>query len=45
MNNMILALLVPEEDAENIGHHLLVHEDDEDGMIVDMKKEKDDIHD
>ena len=42
---MILALQVPEQDAKNMGHHLLMHEEDEEGMIIDLKQEKDDVND
>ena len=42
---MSLALLVPGEDDESIGHDLLVHKEDEQGMIAYLKEEKDDVHD
>ena len=45
MDDMRLALLIPEQDAENICRHLLEHEEGEQGMIVDLKEEKDDVHD
>ena len=39
MNNMILALLVPEEDARNIGHHLLCMKRMK-RVYIDLKQEE-----
>ena len=33
------------EDAKSIGHRLLVHKEDEQHMIADMKEDMVDVHD
>ena len=33
------------EDAESIGHRLLVHQEDEQNMIFDLKEDKVDVND
>jgi hypothetical protein len=33
------------EDAKSIGHRLLMHKEDEQHIIVDLKEDKVDVHD